>query len=51
MMSKNTIRFEAPKQRNWVARAVRDPNGPYRPKTVKNKTKKSPRYKKIDWED
>ena len=50
-MSKIVIRVDAPKQRNWVARAVRDPSGPYRPRTVKNKIKKSPKYKNTGWEE
>ena len=51
MMSKSTRRPQAPKVRNFEARAVRDPNGPYRPQVIKNKIKKKPKYKKIDLYD
>jgi len=50
-MSKNVRRPQAPKQRNWVAKAVRDLDGPFRPKKFKDKTKKKPKYKKIDWDE
>jgi len=49
-MAKIVVRVKAPKQRNLVAKAVRDPNGPYRPKVVKNKIKKTPKYNKFDWD-
>ena len=51
MMSKSTRRPQAPKARNFEARAVRDPNGPYRPQVIKNKIKKKPKYNKINLDD
>lgn len=44
---------QAPKPRNWLAEQVRDPNGPFRPRAIKNKTKKKrPKYpKQIDLSD
>lgn len=50
-MSKNVRRPQAPKRRNFEAKAVRDPQGPFRPKKFKDKTKKKPKYNKIDWDD
>ncbi len=38
-MAKKARRPQAPKQRNWVAKTVRDLDGPYRPKQFKDKTK------------
>ena len=38
-MSKNVRRPQAPKRRNFEAKAVRDPQGPFRPKSIKNKMK------------
>jgi hypothetical protein len=51
MMSKSTRRPQAPKVRNFEARAVRDPNGPYRPQVIKNKIKKKIKHTKIVWDD
>jgi len=50
-MSKKIRRPQAPKQRNWVAKQVRDPDGPFRPRVIKNKIKKKPKYNKIVWDD
>ena len=50
-MSKKLRRPQAPKRRNWVAKQVRDPEGPYRPQVVDDKRKKKPKYKKIDWDE
>jgi hypothetical protein len=36
---KKVRRPQAPKQRNWVAKAVRDLDGPYRPKAERDRTK------------
>ena len=47
-------RPQAPKQRNFIAKSVRDPEGPFRPRVIKNKIKnKKPKYpidltKKVD---
>ncbi|MAV07991.1 MAG: hypothetical protein CMQ88_02175 [Gammaproteobacteria bacterium] len=52
-MSKKSIRRpQAPKIRNWVAKQVRDTDGPYRPKVIKNKIKnKRPKYPiKVDFD-
>ena len=38
-MSKSIRRPQAPKPRNWLAEQVRDPNGAFRPKSIKNKIK------------
>jgi hypothetical protein len=50
-MTKQVRRPQAPKSRNWVAKQVRDLDGPYRPKVIKNKVKRKPKYKKIDWDE
>jgi hypothetical protein len=50
-MSKSTRRPQAPKVRNFEAKAVRDPNGPYRPQVIKNKIKKKIKHTKIVWDD
>ena len=50
-MAKQSRRPQAPKQRNWVAKQVRDLDGPYRPKVINNKIKKKPKYTKIEWDD
>lgn len=50
-MAKKVRRPQAPKPRNWVAKQVRDLDGPYRPKVIKNKVKKKSKYKKIDWDE
>lgn len=49
-MSKSIRRPQAPKQRNWVAKAVRDLDGPYRPKTERDRTKttRKPKHRKRD---
>ena len=48
---KSTRRPQAPKVRNFEAKAVRDPNGPYRPQVIKNKIKKKIKHTKIVWDD
>ena len=50
-MSKNVRRPQAPKRRNFEAKAVRDLNGPFRPQAIKNKIKKKPKYNKIEWDE
>ena len=50
-MSKSTRRPQAPKVRNFEAKAVRDPQGPFRPKVIKNKMKKKIKHTKIVWDD
>jgi len=50
-MAKQSRRPQAPKPRNWVAKQVRDLDGPFRPKVIKNKIKKKPKYNKIDWDE
>ncbi len=44
-------RPQAPKPRNFGAKAVRDPAGPFRPRVIKNKIKnKRPKYPiKVDY--
>lgn len=41
-----TRRPQAPKPRNWVAKQVRDLDGPYRPKVEKDRSKvyRKPKY-------
>ena len=51
MMSKSTRRPQAPKVRNFEASTVRDLDVPYRPKAIKNKIKKKPKYNKINLDD
>jgi len=41
---KSTRRPQAPKARNFEAKAVRDPNGAFRPKVIKDLRKKKPKY-------
>jgi hypothetical protein len=36
-MAKKIRTPQMPKQRNYAAALVRDPNGPFRPKTIPNK--------------
>jgi|TARA_R110002124_G_scaffold123753_1_gene282660 hypothetical protein len=48
---KSTRRPQAPKVRNFEAKAVRDPQGPFRPKVIKNKMKKKIKHTKIVWDD
>ena len=43
-MPKKVRRPQAPKPRNWVAEELRDLDGPYRPKVIKDKRKKKPKY-------
>ena len=50
-MSKSTRRPQAPKVRNFEARAVRDIDGLYRPRVIKNKIKKKIKHTKIVWDD
>ena len=42
---KTPIRAQKPKQRNWVAKVVRDPDGPYRPRSERDRSKYSRRPK------
>ena len=46
-----TMMPQAPKPRNWLAEQVRDPNGPFRPRAIKNKIKKrKPKHpKQVDF--
>ena len=44
-MAKSNRRPQKPKVRNWVAKQVRDPDGPYRPRSERDKTKYSRRKK------
>lgn len=39
-MARKGRALQAPKERNFFAAAVRDPNGPFRPKTIPNKHEK-----------
>ena len=50
-MSRKVRRPQAPKRRNFEAKAVRDPQGPLRPQVIKNKIKKKPKYKNYDLDD
>jgi hypothetical protein len=43
-MSKRTRAPQAPKPRNWVAKLVRDPQGPYKPRAIPTKLHKQ-KYK------
>ena len=45
-MSKKIRNPQAPKQRNFVAKAMLDRDGPYAPKSIPNKKKKSLEAKK-----
>ena len=47
---KKARRPQAPKQRNWVAKAVRDLDGPYRPKVERDRTKvaRKPKHRNRD---
>ena len=51
MTTKGGKRPQQPKRRNFEAKAVRDPQGPFRPQVIKNKIKKKPKYSKIEWDD
>lgn len=42
---KKVRRPQKPKIRNWVARAVRDPQGDFRPRSEKDRTKYSRKIK------
>ena len=44
---------QASKPRKWLAEQVRDPNGPFRPRAIKNKIKKrKPKHpKQVDFTD
>ena len=47
-------RPQAPKPRNWLAEEVRDPNGPFRERSIKLKTrhKRRPKHpKQVDFRD
>ena len=52
-MSKKIRRPQAPKQRNFVAKAMLDRDGPYAPKTVPNKKRKiiesKPNFRREDF--
>ena len=51
-MSKPIRKPQAPKQRNFEAKALRDPESPFRPKVIKDQTKKKPKYPiKVDFSD
>ena len=50
-MSKKLRRPQAPKRRNFEAKAVRDPQGPFRPQVIKPLPKRKPKYKKIEWDE
>jgi hypothetical protein len=50
-MTKSNRRPQAPKRRNFEAKLVRDPQGPYRPQVIKNKIKKKIKHTKIVWDD
>jgi hypothetical protein len=39
MMAQKTRRPQAPKTRSWVAKQVRDLDGPYRPKVERDRSK------------
>ena len=50
---KRVSRPQAPKLRNWLAEQVRDPQGPFRERSIKDKTKKRrPKHpKQVDFRD
>lgn len=53
-MSKKIRRPQAPKPRNWVAKKVRDLDGPFRPKKETDRTKfkrKKKHPKQVDFYD
>ena len=50
-MTKSVRRPQQPKRRNFEAKAVRDPQGLFRPQVIKNKIKKKPKYNKIEWDE
>jgi len=44
-MAQKQRRPQAPKPRNFTAKSIRDPDGPFRPQVIKNKLKnKRPKY-------
>lgn len=47
---KKVRRPQAPKRRNWVAKSVRDLDGPYRPRAERDRTKfrRKPKHRKQD---
>ncbi len=51
MTTKGVRRPQQPKRRNFEAKAVRDPQGPFRPQVIKNKIKKKIKHTKIVWDD
>ena len=55
MMAKKVRRPQAPKQRNFVAKAMFDREGPFAPKTVPNKKRKTleakPNWRREDFGD
>jgi hypothetical protein len=50
-MNKSVRKPQQPKRRNFEAKAVRDPQGPFRPQVIKNKIKKTPKDNQIDWDE
>lgn len=48
---KKVRRPQAPKQRNWVAKAVRNLDGPFRPKAERDRSKfrRKPKHVKRDF--
>ena len=54
MARKRVSRPQAPKARNWLAEQVRDPQGPFRERSIKDKTKhkRRPKHPKhVDFRD
>ena len=54
MARKRVSRPQAPKARNWLAEQVRDPQGPFRERSIKdkNKHKRRPKHpKQVDFRD
>lgn len=52
-MSKKIRNPQKPKVRNWVAKAVRDLDGPYRPRSERDRTKfsrKTKHPKQVDFD-
>ena len=47
---KKARRPQAPKVRNWEAKAVRDPSGPFRPKVERDRTnvRRKPKHRNRD---
>lgn len=44
-MPRKVRRPQAPKPRNWIAKEVRDPQGPYREKSIESKKRFSRKQK------